>query len=142
MPCQMELPGKFSRQRSGQQYVVGLFHNQPCCDYRMEEAFQGGDRACPQTGSFHNRGVHSLDAVQLPFGATTGIEEAGLFKHLDGPFDGLESRPSLPENRMTGSQRLGKARGLARRHCTPAGAAVSEDQETRMGQLRRRSLAC
>jgi hypothetical protein len=50
-----------------------------------------------------------LDAVQLPFGATTGIEEAGLFKHLDGPFDGLESRPSLPENRMTGSQRLGKA---------------------------------
>jgi hypothetical protein len=43
---------------------------------------------------------------------------------------------------MTGSQRLGKARGLARRHCTPAGAAVSEDQETRMGQLRRRSLAC
>jgi hypothetical protein len=42
---------------------------------------------------------------------------------------------------MAGNQRLGKTRSLGQRHCAPAGAAVSEDQGSGAGQLRRRSLA-
>jgi hypothetical protein len=108
----------------------------------MDNAFEGRDRACSETSPFHKRGVHSLDPIQLPFRATAGIEEPGVFKHADGTFDCEQGVPSLPEDGMARSQRLGKAAGLARRHCAPACTAVSEDQGTGTDQLRRRSLAC
>jgi hypothetical protein len=42
---------------------------------------------------------------------------------------------------MAGNERLAQTGCLACRHCPPAGAAVSEDQGSETGQLRRRSLA-
>src|SRR5512134_815543 len=108
----------------------------------MNKPFERGDGARPKTGPFHDRGVHPLDTVQLPFGAAAGIEEPGVFKNADGTFDREQRGTSLPENRMACCERLGKARRLSRRHRAPARAAVSENQGTRWGQLRRRSLAC
>ena len=121
--------------------MVGLLHDEPCCSDGMGEAFEGSDCAGPKPFTFHERGVHPLDPVQLPFRATAGIEESGAFKHADRSFDGEQRRPALPENGMADPQRLGKAGSLGGGHCAPAGAAMSEDQRSGTGQLRRRSLA-
>ena len=121
--------------------MVGFLHDEPCCGDGVYEAFEGGNCTGPKRCTFHERGVHPLDPVQLAFRATACIEESGVFKQADRPFDGEESGPSLPENGMAGNQRLSETCSLERRHCAPAGAAVSEDQGSGTGQLRRRSLA-
>jgi hypothetical protein len=108
----------------------------------MKEAFQRSHRTGPETGPLHYRGVHSLDAVQLPLCAATGIEETGLLKKADRDFDRHDSRTSLLENRIAGGEGVGKARRLAPGHWAPAGTAVCQKKGMRTGQLRRRSLAC
>ena len=87
MSFEVELPGKPSSHWSGQQHMFGLFHHKPRCRDGMDKAFEGGDRACSKTGPFHQRGVHPLDPIQLPFRTTAGIEQPGVFKHADGAFD-------------------------------------------------------
>lgn len=139
---QVELAREPTGQRSGQQDVIGLFHDEPGYGDGMNKTFERGDGARPKSGPFHDRCIHPLDTVQLPFGAAAGIEEPGVFKHTDGALDRDQRGSSLSENRMACCERLGKARRLSRRHRTPPRAAVSEDQGTRTGQLRRRSLAC
>ena len=75
----------------------------------MDEAFQRSHRTGPETGPLHYRGVHSLDAVELPLRAAARIEETGLLKKADRDFDRHYCRASLLKNRIAGGKRVGKA---------------------------------
>ena len=142
MPFEHEVSCKFSGHRAGQQDMVGLLHDQPSDSDRMDEAFEGSDRARLEPLTFHERSIHPLDAVQLSSRSSPGIEQSGAFEHLDRAFDGEQRAPFLPEHRIAGGQRLGKTRRLARRDRAPARTAMSENQGMRTDQLRRRFLAC
>lgn len=108
----------------------------------MDEAFQRSHRPGPETDPFHERGIHPLDAVELPLRAAARIEETGLLKKADRDFDRDYSRTSLLKNRIAGGERIGEAGRLASGYWTPAGTAVCQKKGMRTGQLRRRSLAC
>ena len=141
MPLEFELPCKPTGHRPGEQYVIGLFHDEPCDGDCVDKPFERGDCTRSQSVTFHDRGIHPLDAVELMLCAAAGIEEPRVFQHENGAFDREQGGAALTENRMAGGERVGKPRGLARRHGAPAGAAVRKDQEPGKSQLRRRSLA-
>jgi hypothetical protein len=141
VPLELEPPGKPTGHRPCEQDVTALFHDEPCNGDWVDEPFEGGDCARSQSVTFHDRGIHPLDAVELMLCAAAGVEEARVFQNENGAFDREQGGAALTENRMAGGERVGKARGLARRHRAPPGAAVRKDQEPPRSQLRRRSLA-
>lgn len=108
MPLEAKPSGKAPGHGSRQQHMAGLFHDQPCCGNGVKEAFEGSDGAGAKPCPFHDRGVHALNPVQLPFRAAACIEEPGGFKHADRSFDGDKRRSVVPKYGMAGDQRLGQ----------------------------------
>ena len=76
LPLQLEMACKPARHWAGQQHMIGFFHDEPGGGNRMDDAFDRGHSASPKRGTFHNRGIHPLYAVQLPLGASPCVEES------------------------------------------------------------------
>lgn len=74
MLIECEVPRKFSGERSDQQNMVCLFHNQTGYRDRMCDSFDRRDSPGFESGSFHNRGVHTLYPIQLAIRSSPRIE--------------------------------------------------------------------
>ena len=76
MPIECEVPRKFAGERSDQQNMVCLFHNQAGRRNRMCDSFDRSDSPSFELGSFHNRGIHSLHPVQLAIRSSSCIKQS------------------------------------------------------------------
>lgn len=130
---------KFRGLRSHEQDVRGVLHDQASGGNRMENTFDGSDRASSELRPFHDRGVHSLHAIELTVRPSSCVEQAGLLEKTDGTFDSDECRASLLKNGITDDERIGQAGGLRRRHPSKACASVGKYEGSGTGQLRSRS---
>ena len=124
---------------SNEQDVRGVLHDQAGGGNRMENTFDGSDRAGSELRPFHDRGVHPLHAIELAIRPSTCVKQTGLFQQTDGTFDGDEGRASLLKNGITDDERIGQAGGLCRRHASKACASMSKNEGSGTGQLRSKS---
>lgn len=130
MPIEFEVPRKFAGERSNQQNMVCLFHNQAGRRNRMCDSFDRSDSSGFESGSFHDRGVHPLYSIQLAIRSSSRIKQSRLLQKTDRTFHGGKSRTSLREDAVARRERIGQACGLRRRHTSGTGASVGKNERT------------
>ncbi len=130
---------KFRGLESHEQDVRCVLHDQTGGCNRVEDPFDRGDRASSELHPFHDRGVHSLHAIELAIRPSPCVKQTRLLQKTDRAFDGNEGRTSLLKNGITDDERIGQAGGLCRRHASKAGASMSKNEGSGTGQLRSRS---
>ena len=90
MLLQLEVSGEGCSWRPDQQNMMRLLHDQSRCGNRMEDAFDGRHGPGTQFASFHDRGIHPSDPVELNPRPLSRVEEPALFQDANSVFYGKQ----------------------------------------------------
>lgn len=130
LALELEVPGEPRRRSRNQEDVLRLFHHQASRTDRVANTFNCRDRPGPEGRSFHDRRVHTTDAVQLEPRSHPRIEQARSLKDPYGLFHRGERGRPLQQECPAGDQGVRQADTLHLAHGTMAGAAMGQDQWT------------
>ena len=133
---------KSSGERTDQQNMVRLFHDQAGRRNWVHDPFDRSDGPGVEVSPFHDCGVHTLNPVQLAIRSSSRIEQARLFQETNRTLDGGQGRTSLRKDAVAGRDRISQTDGLRRRHAPGTGTSMGENERTGTGQLSRRLRAC
>ena len=81
-------------ERPYQQNMVRFLHDEASCRNRVQDSFDRGYGSGFEVRTLHDRGIHTLDPVQLAIRSSSCIEQPRLFQETDCTFNSNQRRAS------------------------------------------------